>query len=59
MWVTCAICGKQYVDDEYITDTRTYNICPLCYKKGYRIELKTSKTTSTSSPNNIELLEEK
>ena len=52
MWVTCAICQKDYVDSEYITDIRTYNICDKCYRAGYRLEFKTTgNTTTTKEPN--------
>jgi len=50
MWVTCAVCGRQYVDDDYITDTRTYNICHECYKRGYRIRLSVSNSTKADIP---------
>jgi len=49
MWVNCAICGRNFVDQQYITDTRTYNICDKCFKAGHRIELKSASGTTSES----------
>lgn len=32
MWVKCAECGRNFVED-YVTDTRTQFICKKCQRK--------------------------